>query len=454
MSDFEALMWNLDKDPRLSSTIANLTILDRAPDMDRLRARLHRAAIAVPRLRQKVVGGPGRLAPPAWRWEHDLDLNYHVRQVSLGRRRSVRALNELVATLFMVPFDRTRPLWEFIVIEGLPGDRAAMLQKIHHTVTDGQGGLRLSEQFIDLSRDAPEPDPLPEPDSPTEPDSFLSGLTDAVAHLTRRQIGVTRRAVGEITNAMTHPNELIGTGRHMFNGTTSALRQARTGGAPLSPLWTERSLRRVFGTVDVPLDGAKAAARALGGTINDFFVTGAVAGAAEYHRRHGVELHELRMAMPISTRSDTSAGGNMFSPSQCVVPAGKMTAVDRFEAVRKVLNVTKAEPMVDMVDAMAGVLNLLPTSVLARASYSMSSSVDFVTSNLRGAPIDLYLAGARMEANYPLGPIAGTAFNLSTMSYRGTLCMGAVIDAGAVEDPAMLLRCLNATFTELLAAGS
>lgn len=84
----------------------------------------------------------------------------------------------------------------------------------------------------------------------------------------------------------------------------------------------------------------------------------------------------------------------------------------------------------------------------------MSSSVDFVTSNLRGAPIDLYLAGARMEANYPLGPIAGTAFNLSTMSYRGTLCMGAVIDAGAVEDPAMLLRCLNATFTELLAAGS
>ena len=452
MSDFEALMWNLDKDPRLSSTIANLTILDRMPDMDRLRTRLHRATIAVPRLRQRVVGGPGRLAPPAWRWDHDLDLNYHVRQVSLGRRRSTRALNELVATLFMLPFDRARPLWEFIVIDGLPGDRAAMLQKIHHTVTDGQGGLRLSEQFIDLTRDAPEPEALPEPDPAPEPDNFLSGLTDAMAHLTRRQIGVTRRAVGEITNAVTHPTELISTGRQMINGTTSALRQARTGGAPLSPLWTTRSLRRVFGTVDVPLAGAKDCARSLGGTINDFFVTGAVAAAADYHRRQGVELHELRMAMPISTRSDTSAGGNMFSPSQCVVPAGRMRPVDRFAAVREILNMTKSEPMVDMVDAMAGVLNLLPTSVLARASYSMSSSVDFVTSNLRGAPVDLYLAGSRMEANYPLGPIAGTAFNLSTMSYRGMLCMGAVIDAGAVEDPALLLRCLSSAFKDLLSA--
>jgi len=454
MSDFEALMWNLDKDPRLSSTIANLAILDRSPDMDRLRARLQRAATAVPRLRQRVVGGPGRLAPPAWRWDHDLDLNYHVRQVSLGSRRSTRALNELVATLFMLPFDRARPLWEFIVIEGLPGDRAAMLQKIHHTVTDGQGGLRLSEQFIDLTRDAPEPEPLPEPQTVPEPESFLTGLADAVVHLTRRQLGVTRRALGEMTNVVAHPNALIDTGRQMFNGTTSALRQARTGGAPLSPLWTTRSLRRVFGTLDVPLAAAKESARTLGGTVNDFFVTGTAAGAAEYHRRCGVEVDGLRMAMPISTRSDRSAGGNMFSPSQCVVPAGRMRPADRFEAVREVLEATKSEPVVDMVDAMAGVLNLLPTSVLARASYSMSSSVDFVTSNLRGAPVELYLAGARMEANYPLGPIAGTAFNLSTMSYRGTLCMGAVIDSGAIEDPGLLLRCLNTAFRDLIAAGS
>src|SRR6478609_11005816 len=159
MSDFEALMWNLDKDPRLSSTMGNLSILDRPIDLDRFRSRLARAAAVVPRLHQRVVPGFGRLAPPRWQADPNFDLDHHLRWISLGGDGSRRLLHEVVTQLISDPFDRSRPLWEFVVIDGLADGRAAMLQKLHHTLMDGMGGLRISEQFVDFERDAPEPPP-------------------------------------------------------------------------------------------------------------------------------------------------------------------------------------------------------------------------------------------------------------------------------------------------------
>ena len=95
---------------------------------------------------------------------------------------------------------------------------------------------------------------------------------------------------------------------------------------------------------------------------------------------------------------------------------------------------------------------VLPHPLLVWAGYRAASTVDFVTSNMRAAPFDIYLAGALMESNYPLGPLAGTAFNLSTMSYRGTLDMGLVSDPAAIEEPALLAKCIERGFRELLAA--
>ena len=150
-------MWNLEKDPHLSSSIANVTLLDQAPDPERLRSRLERAAVQVPRLRQRVVPALGRLAPPEWRDEPDFDLDYHLRWSALPNPGSMRQLLDLTATFVGTPFDRTRPLWEFLVIEGLEGGRAAMVQKLHHAIADGEGSIRMSEQFIDIARDATEP---------------------------------------------------------------------------------------------------------------------------------------------------------------------------------------------------------------------------------------------------------------------------------------------------------
>jgi hypothetical protein len=118
------------------------------------------------------------------------------------------------------------------------------------------------------------------------------------------------------------------------------------------------------------------------------------------------------------------------------------------------LNTTKHEKAIGMVSAMSGMLNVLPTSMLVRFARQQVETIDFTTSNVRAAPFDLFIAGAKVEANYPLGPLSGTAVNLTMMSYRGWLNMGVHIDRGAVEDPALLRECLEEAYAELIAAGT
>ena len=452
MTDFEALMWNLEKDPRLSSNIANMSILDRAPDLDRMRATLERASVVFPRLRQRVAPVFGRLAPPRWEIDPNFDLDHHLKHISLGGRGTKRDLYRLATSLFMDPFDRTRPLWEFVVIDGLRGGKAAMVQRLHHTITDGQGGLRLSLEFIDFERDAPQ---RPAVDAePVEPHdgSLLGSVTEAVTHVARRQFGVARRTVEGTIDAVVHPASLVETGTGAIELAKSTVRQAHVGDAPLSPLWTQRSLSRSFHTLDVPLAAAKDAARRHGVSVNDVFVAGATLAAGEYHRQLGTPATGLRMAMPISQRADRAIGGNVFSPSQSVLPADVDDPAELLAAVHAVLDRTKAEPAVGAANALAGFINLLPTSMVTRTSYRFAGAIDFVTSNMRAAPMDTFIAGALMESNYPMGPLAGAAFNLTTMSFRGNLNMGLVVDTVAVAEPERLLTCLTAAYRRLVRA--
>ncbi len=159
------------------------------------------------------------------------------------------------------------------------------------------------------------------------------------------------------------------------------------------------------------------------------------------------------MAMPVSTRRDRSAGGNSFVPTRVLVPTGDLDPVTRFGLVHEALGRTKGEPAIGLVAGLAGVANLLPTSVLVRVARQQAETVDFATSNLRAAPFDLFIAGARIEGTYPIGPLAGSAFNLTLMSYRGVLNMGLHVDTGMVSDPLILRTCLDEAFAEVIAAG-
>lgn len=450
MSDSEALMWNLEKDPALSSWFASVTILDRPPSVERLRARLAHAAVAVPRLRQRVVASVGRWSPPRWVDDPAFDLDHHVWRLAVPAPGGDDELHDLVVRLLVEPFERTRPLWVFVVIEGLTDGRAALFQKMHHTITDGEGGVRLAEQFVDLEREPAELAPASIPEPEPQPGGFADALGEVVGHNARRVGGVAQRVVRSVA---TDPVGVArGVGRAVREADRSLRPSHAEGSAVGSPLWRERSLQRWFGTFRVPLDDLKRAGKALGGTVNDAFVAGALAGATAYHVERGEHPDRLRAAMPVSTRRGGTVGGNAFAITTTDVPA-IADPVEAFAAVHDALAATKGGGSVDLVGQLAMFVNLLPTSVVTTVAKDAAASVDFTVSNVRGAPVPLYIAGARCEAVHPMGPIAGTAFNLSTLSYAGSLDMGLVVDAGAIDDPAGLRDHLVTAFDQILTAG-
>jgi hypothetical protein len=183
-------------------------------------------------------------------------------------------------------------------------------------------------------------------------------------------------------------------------------------------------------------------------------VTAVAGGAAAYHRAKGVEVTDLRVAMPISTRTDRSAGGNAFAPTRVLVPAGIVHPAERFAAVREQLNQVKSERALGLAETFAGVLTSLPSPVLARLARAQVETVDFACSNVKGAPFDLFVAGAKVLANHPMGPTAGTSFNATLLSYLGSLDIGINSDTAAVDDAPLLRNAIEESLREVAAAGS
>ena len=456
MSDLESLMWLLESDPFLSSNFANISFFDRPPDRDRLRRRLWRASRVIPRLRRRVVAGFGPVTP-AWLDDPEFDLDHHLRWVTLPTGAVDADALALATDLALAPFDPERPLWEFTVIEGLPGGRAAMVQKMHHTITDGKGGIRMSVEFIDLEADAPEPPPVddgpPPVDASASPPALAAALIRNAEQAVRQLQDRAGSLAGSLATNVRHPVQLATTlaGVPAESAATvrSLVRQFGVVGPHRSPLWTDRSLERRLLVFSVPLEQIQQTARALGGSVNDVFVAAAAGGAGRYHRSRGREVGELRMTMPVSTRTDRSSGGNAFSPTRVLVPVGADPRA-RFAQVHQRLTVTKSERTLGLLASLAGAAKAVPRPVLVRLARQQVMTVDFTTSNLKAAPFDLYIAGALMHHNYPIGPLMGTAWNLTTMSYRGKLDLGLHVDAAAVEDPAALAADVQEAFAELL----
>ncbi|MGQ0618162.1 MAG: wax ester/triacylglycerol synthase family O-acyltransferase [Acidimicrobiia bacterium] len=453
LSDAEALMWRLDRDPALSSTVANLSVLGRLPDVDRLRHRLERTSRAVPRLRQRVVPGWSRLTPPRWQLDPAFDLDYHLRRRALPGPGTERQLLDLVSELMSAPFDRARPLWEFTLIEGLADGRAALVQKMHHALSDGEAAVQLALEYIDLEHDQPERDEAPLPGLPAGDhghDGVVPALSAAARLNQARLARFGRRAVAAAGSGMRRPDRRAAVADAARRATASigrALRQHRADTGAGSPLWAERNFRPHLEVLRVPFEEVRHASKVLECTINDIFVTAVVGAAGAYHRDTGSPVGDLVMAMPVSTRADGKGGGNAFSLVRVAVPAGETDPLVRLAAVR--------DRMVDAKEAtgspFARLAQLLPTAVLVRLARRRVRAVDFTASNIAGAPFALYMGGAPVEATYPVGPLGGTAWNLTMLSVNGSFDMGLVFDAGAVTDPARLRAGIESSFAQLLA---
>jgi WS/DGAT/MGAT family acyltransferase len=454
MTDAEGLMWRLEKDPHLSSTFANVTLLDRPPRMDEFLATMERAVQAVPRLRQRVQPMPANLSAPMWVDDSQFDLHYHVRHVALPAPGSLRQLLDLTALVTADPFERTRPLWQFFVVEGLEGGRAALIQKMHHTITDGERGVEMSLQFLDFQRD-PAPRPALDPDqlaaqaeAPPEPVP-ADLMRDLLAGGLRLPLGLLRQ-VKDLLSDPTGIPDASNAAADTVRGVVSQLsdvEQAR------SPLWTERSLRRRIETIRAPFGPTRDAARALGGTLNTAFLAAAADAAGRYHRALGAPVDELRASMAVSTRTEAS-GNNAFTLARMLVPTGEMSMRDRFAAIQSASGHARQQTATASLETLAAVAAALPTSLITRLARQQAHTVDFATSNVRGAPVPMYLAGAQLLENYPVGPLGGVAYNLTLLSYNHSLDMGVNIDTAAVSEPELLRASLEAAFATLVDEGS
>jgi diacylglycerol O-acyltransferase / wax synthase len=454
MSETEAVMWAVEKDPALRSDFCNLTILDHAPDEKRLRGTLDRALAAIPRLRQRVVAAPLRLVPPEFADDPSLDLEYHVRRIAVPGPGDMRSVLDVCSRLAEGSLDRSRPLWEFTVIDGLAGGRAALLQKIHHTISDGVGGLKLSLALLDVEADPPPVDDDVAPPTLEAAGSAgpIEATRSAIADATRRNVAFARRAAGSTAGLLTRPTQLPSRALESFRLARSVGRQGFVADPAHSDLLAERSLRRHFERHTVPLPALKAAAQALGGSINDAYVTGLCAGLGRYHERCGSSVKELRMAMPVSTRGRDDEAANRFAPARLLVPIQPATdVVALFAEVHDRLAMAKNEPALGALEGIAGAAMLMPTALLVAFTRNQARTIDFAASNLRGSPVPLYLAGARIVASYPFGPRAGAALNVTTLGYCDALDIGVNVDPAAVTDIDGLMFDIAAAFDDLLA---
>jgi diacylglycerol O-acyltransferase len=461
MSDEDALMWNIEKDPILRSTILAVAIFDRPPDWKALRERIERTTRLVPRFRQRVVSPPLRVGPPRWTVEPTFDLDFHLRRVRLPGPGTDRALLDVLQPMATTSFDRARPLWEFVLIEGLEdptgeGERAAFAMKVHHSVTDGVGGMHLLAHMIDLARDATPPDPDDVPAAPApEHLGTLDLLLESASHMRRRAFGILSRVPGTAWRATTATlRDPIGTTFAFSQSVASIAKTLAPATAPMSPIMRQRGLGRRLDMFDISLDDLRKAAKSAECSLNDAFVAAVLGGIRRYHERHGAAPDALRMTLPINLRiGGDDSSGNRFAPARFPVPLNIEDPTERMRAIRSLVKNWRAEPALQMTSTLAGVLNRLPTATTTALFGGMLKCCDFVTSNVPGAPVPVYTAGSKVERLYAFGPPSGSAFNVTLISHCDTCCIGVVADTTAIPDTDVLVSCLRAGFDEILSLG-
>jgi WS/DGAT/MGAT family acyltransferase len=454
MSDADALMWAIETDPLLRSTIVTALVLDRAPSWESVVEKLERGVRLIPRMRQRVVEPAFGFGTPAWSDDPFFDISYHVRRVCNPDPTNDRIVYQLSSTAATEAFDRDRPLWEYTLIEDLPDGKAAFVMKVHHSMTDGVGGIKLLLMLLDLERYPPPPGPDPDP----LPLAVFSPWAVAMHRVAVQRAMVRNAATRAVPAAFNAANEvrrnavgLVGTGAKMA---TSALRFLAPAPTPASSLLRPRSLGRQVEAFDVPLDDLKRAAKALGVSLNDVFVGSVLGGMHRYHEEHDTDAPELRMIMPINVRGNGGGlGGNHFTPARVMMPTRAQNPVHRIEEISERSRKLRAEPAVAMTEQLASVLNLLPRRAATALMGSMFKGADLVTSNVPGTPFPLYLGGAEIEKIYAFGPLSGTSTNVTLLSHSGTCCIGVNVDTAAVPDHDVLLSCLRGAFGEVLTLG-
>jgi hypothetical protein len=248
-----------------------------------------------------------------------------------------------------------------------------------------------------------------------------------------------------------HPVDAVGKALRYTASLRRVLTPPSNAGSPLLRRRTGRDRR--YGVLECPLADLKAAGRAAGGSTNDAFIAALLGGLRIYHERHSVDLDRLTMAMPISLRTaDDPMGGNKFAGGMFAAPIGIADPVQRIADIRGTVLALRTEPALDAFSVLAPVMSRLPSEVGVMTGR-MAAAADVSASNTPGVPHETYLAGAKVERVYPLGPLPGVAIMAAIVSHAGTCCFGFNIDGAAVADVDVLMDCFAMGLDETLAIG-
>ncbi len=409
-------------------------------------ARLHLA----PRLRQRVLPVPGNLARPLWADDDRFDLDFHLRRAAIPSPGGRLQLERAVGRVLSRPLDRSKPLWELYVYEGLAEDRTAVLLKLHHALADGIGGMLIGSALFDLQPDAPLGAPaypwVPEP-MPSREDMVRDAIREMTSHPIETLADAARtprRALDSIGRTLSGMGSIVG-----------------MGAAPRGPFDAKIEPARRFATAEVAFERLRAIKRTLGGTVNDVVLTAVAIGLHALLAARGdtTKGRTLRVMVPVSVRSRAEAGdvGNRVAPAFVEIPVGRMTPRSRLAKVRAATEELKSGSMAVSADAIIGLGAYAPPALHAAAARLVSRGrwFNLVVSNVPAPQVPLYLGGARLVASYPAMPLGETCgLSVACTSLGGTMAFGLTADWDVLKDIDVLARGIERGVDDLEAAAA
>ncbi len=418
----------------------------------------------LPVMRWKLAEVPLGLDRPYWVEDTSFDLEYHLRELALPEPGDDRRLAEQVTRIASRHLDRSRPLWELYLIQGLAGDRCAILTKMHHAMIDGMSGAEIMGVLFDLEPSGRELPDATEMDSggngvDAETPGSLQMLGRGIAGLPMQPIRMLQKLPATVPHLDVAPSVLGIPGAETISRYASRARNAVAGGgdgdiverprhrAPRTPFSGRISAHRRFSFGSLPLTTVKEIKNSLGVKVNDV-VVGLCAGAVREWliANDALPSEPLLAQIPVSVRTEEQRGtyGNRISVMIVPIPTDEPDPLERVHRAAEAMGAAKNRHNAMPAELLQDMTNFIPPAINARAArvalqlgtqQRMRPLYNLVISNVPGPPVPLYLGGAEVKANYPVSVITdGAGLNITVMSYRDSMDFGLIADRDQIPE--------------------